>query len=121
MRIRITTWLIILGLIGMASGLAAKAPPKQISIDKSKSKQPAVTFNHEEHAKTLKIGCKTCHHKGKTEQGCESSGCHEGKAKDKTPGAQEASPTKNPFHIRCIGCHKEKGKGPKACKECHKK
>jgi hypothetical protein len=120
MRIRITTWLIILGLIGMASGLAAKAPPKQVTIDKSKAKMAAVVFPHEDHVKKQKIECKTCHHKGKIGEDCASAGCHQGKAKDKVPGAAEASPSKNPFHIRCIGCHKEKGKGPKACKQCHK-
>ena len=28
---------------------------------------------------------------------------------------------KNPFHIRCAGCHKAEKKGPVMCNGCHKK
>jgi len=41
--------------------------------------------------------------------------------KDKAPTMREMSLTKNPFHIRCIGCHKAQKKGPIVCTGCHVK
>ncbi len=60
-----------------------------------------VKFNHKQHQQMLK-DCKTCH-KGK-------------------PGKMEGF-GKDMAHKLCIDCHKTKsnGKGPTACKGCHKK
>lgn len=110
---------IVFGLIVGAAGLYAKEAPKQITIDKCKKKKSGVAFDHAKHAKAAK-DCKLCHHKGKEQQACSSAGCHAGKAEGKRPGCEEMSPSKNPYHLRCIGCHKSQSKGPKACKECHK-
>jgi len=110
--------LIILGGSGVVvGGLSAKAPPKSVVIDKCKKKKSGVKFDHAKHVKTLKVKCKTCHHKGPGKP-CHS--CHMGKAKGKKLGCAEMSMKKNPFHVTCAGCHKTKGKGPKKCKECHK-
>ena len=110
--------LVIFAVFGMVTGLVAKAPPRKVVIKDCQKKKPPVAFDHEKHAKTLKIGCKSCHHKG---SGKKCVSCHAGKMKGKTPGCAEMSLKKNPYHITCAGCHKKKGKGPKSCGKCHKK
>jgi len=107
----------VLGLI--SAGLYAAKAPKKVVIDRCKKKKSGVAFDHEQHAKKLKIDCKTCHHeKSKEQKACSS--CHAGKAKGKKPGCEEMSAKKNPYHITCINCHKKQNKGPKTCKACHK-
>lgn len=70
-----------------------------------------ITFPHKMHQE--KLGdCKICHHKN--EAGKEQS-CFECHSKDSKVKAKDA------FHNRCKKCHTEQGKGPKSCKECHKK
>lgn len=89
------------------------------------AKQPPVPFSHEKHTKLAK-SCDTCHHtqKGlKTDVGVKvvkCSTCHLD-PKGKVPSMREMSLTKNPFHIRCLACHKEQKKGPTACTGCHVK
>lgn len=111
--------LLALGILGLGAGLYAKDPPKKVTIDKCKKKKSAVTFDHGKHAKEIK-DCKSCHHKGKEQQACSSAGCHAGKAEGKRPGCEEMSPSKNPYHIKCMGCHKKMEKGPRGCADCHK-
>lgn len=118
MRGRVIAVLVAFGIMGMVTGLVAKSPPKKVVIKGCQKKKPPVAFDHEKHAKTIKIDCKTCHHKG-TGKTCFS--CHAGKAKGKKLGCAEMSLKKNPYHVTCVGCHKKKGKGPKKCKACHKK
>lgn len=105
--------------------------PATIKIDEAAKKQPPVTFNHAKHGDTLVKSCDTCHHtqKGLTkEQNATNkvdvkkcSTCHLDPAKPTMPSMREMSMTKNPFHIRCIGCHKEQKKGPTVCTQCHVK
>jgi len=70
-----------------------------------------VTFPHKAHQEMLK-DCKICHHKDEAgkEQGCPT--CHTNDSKVKM---------KDAAHNSCKKCHTEQGKGPKACKDCHKK
>ena len=107
----------------------AHSGPKTITIDAAKAKQPAVTFNHEIHHQRAK-SCDVCHHtqKGITaakitenSQVQKCANCHLNPKDAKTPSMREASLTKNPFHTRCIACHKEQKKGPVACTGCHVK
>jgi len=99
--------------------------PATLKIDEAAKKQPAVTFAHDKHTARAK-SCDTCHHtqKGlKTDEGVKvvkCSTCHLD-PKDKAPSMREMSLTKNPFHIRCISCHKEQKKGPVVCTGCHVK
>jgi len=98
--------------------------PVTLKIDAAASKQPPVLFAHEKHAKMAK-SCDTCHHtqkglKSDTEKVVKCSTCHLN-PKDKAPSMREASLTKNPFHTRCVACHKERKKGPVACTGCHVK
>lgn len=119
---RIIAILITFGILGMVSGLVAKAPPKKVVIKSCQKKRPPVAFDHEKHSKKLKIECKACHHAVKAKdkyQKCIT--CHAGKKKGKKPGCSEMSMKKNPYHLNCAGCHKDKNKGPKTCKGCHKK
>lgn len=117
-RPQIVATLITFAILGMVSGLVAKAPPTKVVIKSCQKKKPPVAFDHQKHAKTLKIECKTCHHKGDQKK-CIS--CHAGKKKGNKPGCEETSLKKNPYHINCAGCHKKQKKGPRTCKACHKK
>lgn len=99
--------------------------PDKVKIDAAAKKQPGVTFPHAEHVKGVD-SCDTCHHtnKGLTAKSDKDvkkcSSCHLN-PKDNAPSMSEMSPKKNPFHVLCVGCHKEQGKGPTVCKECHAK
>jgi hypothetical protein len=57
-----------------------------------------VKFNHKAHQEAVK-DCKKCH--------------------EKAPGKIEGF-GKDFAHKTCKGCHGEMGKGPTACKDCHK-
>jgi hypothetical protein len=81
-----------------------------------------VTFNHKQHAETLKIDCLKCHHtwkKGET-TGKLCVDCHKAKAEGKTLSMKDAA------HKDCKGCHEEAKKaskpaGPTGCTQCHVK
>ena len=85
--------------------------------------RPPAVFNHDEHNELAQIEeCNECHHiydeEGKRvedesseDQSC--SDCHELEVSDRKPALMKA------FHINCKGCHKEKGKGPVMCGQCH--
>ena len=99
--------------------------PGTIEIKAAAKKQPAVKFAHEKHAKLAK-SCDTCHHtqkglKSDTEKVVKCTTCHLDPAKPEIPSMREMSLTKNPFHERCIACHKEGKKGPTVCTGCHVK
>ncbi len=111
----------VLALTGSSTTWAAEPPPKKVTIKGCQKKKPPVVFPHQIHSQKLKIACKNCHHKGEPGTPCSTAKCHAGPAKGNRPGCQEMSPSKNPFHIKCITCHKQKGEGPRACNQCHKK
>jgi len=102
--------------------------PATLKIAEAAKKQPAVTFNHAKHGDTLVKSCDVCHHtqKGLTKAQTNTvdvkkcAVCHLD-PKGKEPSMREMSLTKNPFHIRCIGCHKTGKKGPTSCTQCHVK
>jgi len=103
--------------------------PGVIKLDAAAKKQPAVTFNHAKHGDTLSKNCGTCHHTQKelTKATTDKidvkkcSACHLDPKVAKIPSLREMSPSKNPMHIRCMGCHKEQKKGPIVCNKCHVK
>jgi Class III cytochrome C family len=103
--------------------------PGKITIDAAAKKQLPVPFDHAKHGDTLVRSCDTCHHtnKGLTKAQTDKvevpkcSECHLDPKDAKVPTMREMSPTKNPFHIRCIACHKEQKKGPTLCTQCHRK
>lgn len=103
--------------------------PETVTIKAAQKKQPAVTFAHSQHSTKLAKSCDVCHHtqKGLTAAKATATNvvkctvCHLDPKKSGVPSMREMSLTKNPFHIRCISCHKEQKKGPTACALCHKK
>src|SRR5688572_7376020 len=118
---------LILGvLLILAAALAyAHHGPTTIVINAAAKKQPPVTFTHEKHAKLAK-SCDTCHHtqkglKSEDEKVVKCTTCHLDPKEKTTPSMREMSMTKNPFHERCVACHKEQKKGPTACTGCHVK
>lgn len=102
--------------------------PAKITIDAKGGKQGPVALDHHKHQKLTNNACDKCHHmnKGLTDAGAakakvaKCSTCHT-KAQGKLGTIAEASLTKNPYHVNCIGCHKAQKKGPVACTGCHKK
>jgi hypothetical protein len=134
-RIRLIISVVPLGLAALLLAQAAFGGkvPEIIVLDKCKKRKPPVKFFHVKHHKRIaKLGqnCTVCHHKGdpakgpKAGKGCPS--CHMKPVKG-LGTCQDMSLKKNPFHARCIGCHKEqkkKGKlvkGPTRCNKCHVK
>ena len=117
-------------LVALTATFALAHYPDKIKIDEAQSKQPAVNFDHAKHGERAK-NCGVCHHTQKdiTKQIAldnkvdikKCSTCHLNPAKAEIPSMKEMSMTKNPFHIRCIGCHKEEKKGPTVCNQCHVK
>jgi len=118
---------ITVALVFVLATLAFAAVPDKVTIGAAKAKQPAVTFDHAKHATQLVKTCETCHHnhKGLTKdtktEVKKCTACHLDTKGDVMPSAREMSMTKNPFHIRCAGCHKTEKKGPVVCTGCHKK
>ncbi len=121
---------IFIALIAMAVAMAfvgtmtlayAGTPPGKIVLDKAKNKKKGVAFDHKDHSETYK--CQKCHHTAKTDAEAESCyNCHGKQEGIPDPGVQSLK--KNPFHIRCRGCHsdlKKAGKehGPTVCGKCH--
>jgi hypothetical protein len=49
--------------------------------------------------------------------------CHLEPEEETTPVCSQMSLKKNPYHINCVGCHKESGKeaAPTKCDDCHPK
>jgi len=107
-----------------AFAAAAKDAPESVTIDACKTKKPAVAFPHKKHV-DAKVECSKCHHTQKDLKATtvtevkKCSACHLD-PKDKAPSCKEMSQKKNPYHVNCVGCHKEAKKGPTKCKECHK-
>ncbi|HOO72073.1 MAG TPA: cytochrome c3 family protein [Spirochaetota bacterium] len=92
---------------------------QMVTIKKTGKVKGAVTFNHDAHKKAAQAegkNCKTCHHKGPTNQSCADAGCHNDANLDRA-GKR--------IHKTCLSlCHKPKfkDKAPITCndKRCHK-
>lgn len=86
--------------------------------------RPASAFVHDQHNEKAGVeDCVICHHGGTdgkkdtsaSSEGTPCSDCHAVKAgKDRTS-------LNRAYHRQCITCHQEKGKGPMACGQCHKR
>lgn len=114
----------ILFSVGLFAATAKEAP-EAITLDDCMDKKAAVEFPHKVHYEAFE--CTTCHH---TQEGLtadsdmevETCGsCHASPEAAETPACSEMSMKKNPFHINCVGCHKEQAAGPTKCDECHPK
>ena len=113
----ISVMLALAFFLAIAAGTASAEMNEVITINKAQAKKAPVVFPHDAHGE--KYGCQACHHNAKGDvkpQNCFN--CH---GKDPAiPDPSAMSTKKNPFHITCIGCHKEKAQGPTKCAECHK-
>ncbi len=112
---------------------AKKGIPEKITIDDCAKKKAAVEFPHKAHFEVTE--CVTCHHtaKGLTAENYQEIGvkacaeCHMNPEKADTPDCSKSSKKLNPYHIRCISCHKEtkakdaETKAPTKCSACHPK
>jgi hypothetical protein len=117
---------------GVALATTAKQAPEKITIDDCKAKKGAVEFPHAAHTKSV-AACSTCHHTqadlkaGTDVEVPTCASCHVSPEKAEVPKCAEMGATKNPFHITCIGCHKEEvakkadSKAPTKCDQCHPK
>lgn len=89
----------------------------------AKAKQAPVQFPHALHVKSVE-SCDTCHHnhEGMTSAAnvevATCASCHL-KPEEGVPGILQAGLRNNPYHIKCISCHREESKGPTACADCH--
>jgi hypothetical protein len=132
---RLVTYASIAGLILISGAFLvvtrAADLPETVTLDSCGEKQPPVVFPHAQHVDLTK--CATCHHT-QADLTAESTdavetcaSCHKDPEDPKTPSCAQMSPTKNPYHINCMGCHKKEKKkdaslkAPTKCKECHKK
>ena len=77
---------------------AFAAPPETLTFE---TKNGKVAFSHKAHGEKLGGDCTKCH-------ATKAGGKIEGFSKDSA-------------HKLCQGCHKDGGKGPTKCAECHKK
>lgn len=122
--------LVLLGTT-VAIAATAKQAPEKVKIADCQAKQGPVEMSHKAHVGLTE--CKHCHHtqadlKAGSDAVVQKCGeCHVKPAKDTTPKCADGSMTKNPFHVNCLGCHKDaikkdaKVKAPTKCGECHKK
>jgi hypothetical protein len=76
--------------------------------------RPAAVFDHAKHTNALGAeGCKLCHER-------DALGHLDDKLVRLDDGLDREA-LMGAYHDRCIGCHKERGKGARACGECHVK
>lgn len=120
-----------LGLAGAAvyAKKASEAPTKVFlnAVDEG-GKQPGVHFDHGKHMELAET-CAKCHHTqkdltaGSDVEVKTCAGCHLNPEEEGVPDIKQMSPSKNAYHITCMGCHKESGKdtAPTKCTQCHVK
>jgi hypothetical protein len=122
---------VALPVLGVAVLLAATAAPDDVVIDDCMKKKAAVEFPHKAHLDLAK--CVDCHHTQEdltADSGIEvekCADCHVTPEKEETPICSQMSPSKNPYHITCVKCHKKElkenpeSKAPTKCDQCHPK
>jgi hypothetical protein len=122
----LTAGLVVMTVL-VSGALFQAAAGEAVTIDDCVNKKSAVEFPHEAHFELTE--CTTCHH---TAEGLTADSdmevkpcgaCHTEPEGAETPKCSEMSLSKNPFHINCVGCHKESGSenAPTKCDGCHPK
>lgn len=125
-----------LGLLVTANApLAQEGAPAAISEDDMLvhvssdafpgAQRPASLFGHDFHTDAQGLDdCALCHHSyddagnlvpDEDTAGTPCADCHTLEDQGSRPGLMEA------FHRQCQSCHAERGAGPVACGECHRK
>lgn len=124
------TWRTLFLATQLAALLVVPAVQAQESIKELKDpafaahrRSPAV-FDHDGHNEKAGLAdCAACHHGGKngvmdksaTSEGTPCAECHPARAVEKG-----VTPLERAWHRQCIGCHRQTGKGPLACGQCHR-
>lgn len=106
------------------------AQPDKIVLEKCGEKKESVHFDHTAHV-ARESNCTKCHHtdEGLTADSGEAQKCRDChfEPKDDALDCSEMSPKKNPYHMQCMGCHKDAvkvdaaAKAPTKCAGCHLK
>ncbi len=119
----------VTAMVFSVAGMAAMAgeAPETATIDDCMDKKAAVEFPHQAHFEVTE--CTTCHHTSEgltadAEMEVQACGaCHVEPEADTTPACSQMSLKKNPYHLNCVGCHKESGQeaAPTKCDDCHPK
>jgi hypothetical protein len=132
-KIVFTGLLVLLATAAMVAVAEEAKVPETITLKDCADKKAPVEFPHKAHFEVT--DCVTCHH---TQEGLtlekvgeitveKCSSCHLNPEKAETPSCSEMSTKKNPFHIACVGCHKDtvkenaESKAPTKCNDCHPK
>ena len=124
--------IIVLTVVATLFAFATEVPEK-ITIDACADAKTPVEFPHKAHFELTT--CVDCHHtsEGLTAETAKDlevatcASCHVEPEKEETPICSEKSSKKNPYHIKCMGCHKEHKKenadttAPTKCTACHPK
>jgi hypothetical protein len=126
---------ILMTVLAALFAFATEVPevPENITIDDCADTKTAVEFPHKAHFELA--ACVDCHHtnEGLTAETVKDievatcGSCHLEPEKAETPKCSEKSSKKNPYHILCMGCHKEHKKehadtkAPTKCTACHPK
>ncbi|OIQ50773.1 Acidic cytochrome c3 precursor [Pseudodesulfovibrio hydrargyri] len=117
---------ILLVVAYMAPAAFSQDDMTQVPADGfAKLERPRVPFMHDAHNEKAGLeDCVVCHHSKnddgtrnmeESSEGEPCSSCHAEKRDD------GGTPLMRAYHLQCQGCHKEQGKGPVACAECHPK
>lgn len=118
--------IIAMVIIYMAPAAFSQDDMTMIPVDAfPKLERSQVPFEHDAHNEKAELDdCVICHHgmtdDGKQDMEYSSEGepcasCHDVERSD------GGTPLMRAYHRQCIDCHKEQGKGPVACGECHPK
>jgi formate-dependent nitrite reductase cytochrome c552 subunit len=87
-----------------------------ITFDTAKKGKTTVTFQHWTHQGRME--CAECHH---TKNADGTKGPYVAGQEAKCATCHELGSMKDNIHVNCKGCHKDGGKGPTSCGDCHKK
>lgn len=127
-------------LVGLMAAMAvavvalAAEMPEKVTIKDCAATKGAVEFPHKAHQAVVK-DCTKCHHTEKdltaenvaTKTVAKCGSCHIKPEKAETPTCAGKTMKDNPYHIGCVGCHKEAKaakadtKAPTTCTGCHPK
>jgi hypothetical protein len=80
-----------------------------------------VRFMHTQHAVNYVDSCADCHHYRPAKEGASETvrcaACHQEPFKE---DALDRVGLKAAYHLQCMGCHQQRGKGPVGCESCHR-
>lgn len=121
--------LLFFGALAILLSAAPALPQANMTVVQEEAfrddQRPPAVFKHDGH--NVEAGlydCSVCHHVYKNGEKLEAimsvdkecSDCHGLKA-----GEENSMPLRKAYHTQCLSCHRDRGKGPLGCGECHVK